>query len=59
MRLLSGAYVVVAVAGEPDTWSTLRRPASDPIATACVVLDLVLPAALLRSSRWVERDRRR
>jgi hypothetical protein len=49
-RRLSVLFLV-GIAGEPDTWSTLRRPASDPIATACVVLDLALPAAVLRSAR--------
>jgi hypothetical protein len=58
VRRLSVLFLV-GIAGEPDTWSTLRRPASDPITTACVVLDLVLPAALLRSSRRVGQNRRR
>lgn len=39
---------VVGIAGEPDTWSTLRRPAEDPTATALVALDLVLPMLMIR-----------
>jgi hypothetical protein len=50
VRRLSVLFLV-GIAGELDTWSTLRRPASNPISTACVVLDLALPAALLRSAR--------
>ena len=37
----------VGVLGEPDTWRTLRQPGGDPVATACVVGEIALPAALL------------
>lgn len=46
VRLLA-ATMVIGVIGEADTWTTIRRPRTDPIATACVVLDIVLPAALI------------
>lgn len=46
VRLLA-SMLIVGILGEVDTWTTLRRPAADPIATTCVVLDLVLPAALI------------
>jgi hypothetical protein len=49
VRLLSAIFLV-GILGEPDTWSVVRRPRSDRLATACVILEIVLPAALLRES---------
>lgn len=42
------AAMVVGIVGEPDSWTTLRHPMSDPITTLCVVSDIVLPALLVR-----------
>ena len=50
VRLLS-AMLVFGILGEVDTWTTLRRPGLDPVGTACVVLDVVLPVALLVETR--------
>lgn len=47
VRLLSALFLV-GILGEPDTWSVVRRPRSDRLATACVALEIVLPAALLQ-----------
>jgi hypothetical protein len=44
------ALFVLGILGEPDTWRALRRPSSDPVSAACVVLEIVLPATLLRDA---------
>ncbi len=49
VRLISALFLV-GIMGEPDTWSVVRRPRSDRLATACVALEFLLPAALLRQS---------
>lgn len=49
VRLLSALFLV-GILGEPDTWSVVRRPRSDPLATACVALEILLPVALLQKS---------
>ena len=50
VRLLA-AMLIFGILGEVDTWTTLRRPGLDPVGTACVVLDVVLPVALLLETR--------
>lgn len=50
VRMLATLFVV-GILGEVDTWTTLRQPTADVLATACVVLDVVLPAALVWRSR--------
>lgn len=47
MRRL-GALFLVGIAGEPDSWSALRRPADDPLSAVCVLLDVALPVAMIR-----------
>jgi hypothetical protein len=47
-RVLAAAFLA-GVAAEPDTPATLRTPGADPLATACTVLDIVLPLAMLAS----------
>ncbi len=42
---------IVGIAGEVDTWTTLRKPTADLLATVCVLLDVALPTAMLRRSR--------
>lgn len=49
VRLLSALFLM-GILGEPDTWSVVRRPRSDRLATACVALEIALPGALLRES---------
>jgi hypothetical protein len=46
VRVLAGV-LIVGILGEPDTWTTLRRPSRDPVGTACTALDVVLPALLI------------
>ena len=50
VRLLAG-MLIFGILGEVDTWTTLRRPGLDPVGTACVALDVVLPVALLVETR--------
>jgi hypothetical protein len=50
VAILSG-LMVAGILGEPNTWHTLRRPAQDPLVTACVILEIGLPLALLIESR--------
>ena len=50
VRMLAMLFVV-GIAGEVDTWATLRRPAADPLGTACVALDAAIPAAMLWGTR--------
>ena len=42
---------IVGMVGEVDTWTTLRKPTADLVTTACVVLDVALPAAMMRRSQ--------
>jgi hypothetical protein len=46
VRLLS-TVLILGILGEIDTWTTLRQPGIDPLGTACVALDLILPAGLI------------
>jgi len=46
VRLLSAGFLI-GILGEVDTWSVVRRPASDPVAAACIAGYLVLPAVML------------
>lgn len=46
VRGLSAGFLV-GILGEVDTWSTIRRPRSDPVAAACVAAYLVLPTLLI------------
>ncbi len=49
-RILAILFIV-GIAGEADTWSALRKPTADLLATTCVLLDVALPTAMLRRSR--------
>ncbi len=50
VRMLAMLFIV-GIAGEVDTWSALRKPTADLLATACVVLNAALPAAMVWKSR--------
>ena len=50
VRMLAMLFIV-GIAGEVDTWSALRQPTADLLATACVVLNAALPAAMVWRSR--------
>jgi len=41
---------ILGILSEPDTWATLRHPPADPVSTACVTLEIPLPAMLLRET---------
>ena len=46
VRMLAMLFLL-GIAGEVDTWTTLRNPTVDLLATTCVLLDVVLPAAMV------------
>ena len=46
VRMLAMLFLL-GTAGEVDTWTALRNPTVDLLATACVLLDVVLPAAMV------------
>ena len=50
VRMLAMLFIV-GIAGEVDTWSALRKPTADLLATACVALNAALPAAMVWRSR--------
>lgn len=50
VRALAATFVV-GILGEPDTWTTIRRPGGDPLGAVCVVLDVALPAGMLWETR--------
>lgn len=45
------AMFVCGIAGEADTVAALRRPRADPVVTALVVLELVVPGSLFVVAR--------
>ena len=49
VRILSTVFIV-GILGEVDTWTTLRRPGSDPLSAVCVLADLALPIAVIWST---------
>jgi hypothetical protein len=50
LRLLLLLFLLGVIA-ETDTRTALRQPAADPLTTACIALDIVLPVAMLLESR--------
>jgi hypothetical protein len=50
IAVLSGLFVV-GILGEVDTWHAVRAPGADPVATACVVAYVLIPAALVATAR--------
>ncbi len=49
VRILSMMFIC-GVLGEADTPTALRRPRADPLGTACVALEVLLPAAIFAGS---------
>ena len=50
VRMLAMLFLL-GIACEVDTWTALRESTADLLATACVVLDAALPAAMVWRSR--------
>src|SRR5262245_2252134 len=48
--LMLSAMFLFGIVGEPDTYSTLRRPGVDPVGTTWTVLEAALPAAMLTAT---------
>jgi hypothetical protein len=46
INVLSGLFLI-GIAGEADTWATVRRPSADPVRTVCAGLAAALPIAML------------
>jgi len=50
VRLLA-ATLVIGIFGEADTWTTIRKPRTDPLGMTCVALGVVLPTSLIWKAR--------